>query len=207
MNKKIIIEGERVHHVGYRPFLISKAWELGILNYQAKNLKENGTEIVEVSIGGEEAQLNEFTEFIKNNYPSEAKVSDVRDGEPPERVMSIEKYDRVLASEQHSTMVQAGLGMVKMQGVTIGNQEKMLTKQDQMLGKQDEMVGMQKQTTDKLDSFHHDTVQRFDNLDEKYLRISQNMERILEEMKEERKEYRTSIEKLINAILSQKSER
>jgi len=179
MNKKVIIEGEKVHYVGYRPFLISKAWELGIPNYQAKNLKENGTEIVEISIGGKEEQVDEFTEFIKSNYPPEAKVSDVRDGEPPERVMPIEKYDRVLASEQHSTMVQTGLGM----------------------------MGFQKQTIDKLDSFHQDTVQRFDNLDEKYLRISLNMERILEEMKEERKEYRTSIEKLINAILSQKPER
>ena len=207
MNKKVIIEGERVHHVGYRPFLLRKARELRIPNYDAKNVKENGKEMVEVSLGGDDTQVQEFMGFVKGDYPPEAKVSEVKDGEPPEYVMPIEEYQKILDSEQHSTMVQAGLGMVKMQGVTIGNQEKMLGKQDQMLGKQDEMVGMQKQTTDKLDSFHQDTVKRFDNLDEKYLRISQNMERILEEMKEERKEYRTSIEKLINAILSQKSER
>ena len=179
MNKKVIIEGEKVHHVGYRPFLLRKARELRILNYDAKNVKENGTEVVEVSLDSDEKQVQEFVDFVKNNYPPEARVSEVREAEPPEYVMSIDEYDKVLAAEQRNTTVQAGLGM----------------------------LGMQKQTIDKLDSFHQDTVQRFDTLDEKYLRISQNMERILEEMKEERKEYRTSIEKLINAILSQKSER
>jgi len=179
MNKKVIIEGERVHHVGYRPFLLAKARRLKIPNYESENVKENGKERVIVSVGGDEKQLQEFVGFAKKNYPSEAKVSDVKEADSPESVMRMDEYDKQLAAEQHSTMVQTGLGM----------------------------MGFQKQTIDKLDSFHQDTVQRFDNLDEKYLRISVNMERILEEMKEERKEYRTSIEKLINAILSQKSER
>ena len=59
---------------------------------------------------------------------------------------------------------------------------------------------------DKLDDFHQDTMQRFDSLDVKYGRIAENMERILEELKEERKEYRESIEKLVNAIIESRKE-
>ncbi|MBU4265696.1 MAG: acylphosphatase [Candidatus Altiarchaeales archaeon] len=150
MNKKIIIEGEKVHHVGYGPFLMAKAWELDIPSYFARNIRENGTERVEVSIGGKEEQLNEFIDFVKSNYPPEARVSKVREAEPPERIIPIEKYDRVLASEQHSTMVQTGLGMIEMQKKTLDKQdqtidiikegdEKMLNKQDQTIEKTERM--------------------------------------------------------------------
>ncbi|PJB22274.1 MAG: acylphosphatase, partial [Euryarchaeota archaeon CG_4_9_14_3_um_filter_38_12] len=123
INKRIIIEGEKVHNVGYRPFLLSKAWELNIPNYFARNIKEeDGVEQVEVYLGGDEEQVQEFIEFIKNNYPPKANVSGVREAEPPGRIMQIDKYDRVLSAEQRNTMVQTGLIMIG--------------KQDQMIGKQ-----------------------------------------------------------------------
>ena len=50
-------------------------------------------------------------------------------------------------------------------------------------------------------SFHHDTIQRFDTVDVKYGKIAENMEKILNEMKEEREKSGSSTEKLINAIL------
>jgi len=191
MNKKIIIEGEKVHHVGYRPFLLAKAWELDIPNYFARNIKENGAERLEVSIGGDEEQVNEIISFINGNYPPEARVSDVREGESPKRIMPIEKYDRVLASEQQSTIVQTGLGM-------LGKQDQMLGKQDQMLGKQDHMIKMQKQTIEevktvgvkvdtvgnKIDNFAKETKQDFKRMDIKYDKVSEKMEAIDNTLKE-----------------------
>jgi hypothetical protein len=52
-----------------------------------------------------------------------------------------------------------------------------------------------------MQEFRTETQQNFTNLDTKYGKIAENMERILEELKEERMEYRESIEKLVNAIL------
>jgi acylphosphatase len=101
----------------------------------------------------------------------------------------------------------------------------LIEKQDQMLGKQDVMIEKQGKTLTIIKSgvnemresreenktllldFHHDTIQRFDNLDAKYGKIAENMERILEELKEERKEYRESIERLVNAIIESRKEK
>jgi predicted AAA+ superfamily ATPase len=38
--KGIIIDGERVHNVGYSPFLLAKARRLRIPNYEADNVEE-----------------------------------------------------------------------------------------------------------------------------------------------------------------------
>jgi len=173
MNKKVIIEGERVHHVGYRPFLLAKAWELKIPDYQAKNLKENGTEIVEVSIGGEEGQITEFIEFIKNSYPPEAKVSKVKDAEPPERIIPIDKYAKVLGAEQQNTMVQTGL--------------KMLNKQDETI----EVLG------EKIESGFTKTDQDFTTLRQDYGKISKTMEKILESMDNTSKKTEKVLEVLV----------
>ena len=113
---------------------------------------------------------------------------------------------------------------------TLDKQDAMLDKQDQMLGKQDQSIAIIKSGNEMLatkqdqtisiiksgvdetrafraenktilQDFHQDTIQRFDSLDVKYGRIAENIERILEELKEERQEYRESIEKLVNAII------
>ena len=113
---------------------------------------------------------------------------------------------------------------------TLEKQDAMLDKQDQMLEKQDKSIAIIKSGNEMLatkqdqtisiiksgvdetrafraenktilQDFHQDTLQRFDSLDVKYGRIAENIERILEELKEERQEYRESIEKLVNAII------
>jgi len=158
INKRIIIEGEKVHNVGYRPFLLSKAWELNIPNYFARNIKEeDGVEQVEVYLGGDEEQVQEFIEFIKNNYPPKANVSGVREAEPPGRIMQIDKYDRVLSAEQRNTMVQTGL-------IMIGKQDQMIGKQDQMIGKQDQMIDKQDETQKAIENMHSDVNNNFQDL-------------------------------------------
>ena len=194
VKKKVVIEGEKVHYVGYRPFLLAKARRLRIPNYEADNIEEDGKEKVIVSVGGEEKQVLEFVEFIKRNYPTKAKVSDIREAEAPEWVMPIDEYDKVLAAEQQSTIVQSGLGMLEKQDQTIDLQRQTLEKQDQT-------IDLQRQTIGAIDKLDADVNMRFDNLDVKYGKIAENMERILEEMKEERKEARKSMERILNAIL------
>ncbi len=174
--KKIIIEGEKVHNVGYRPFLLAKARKLGIPNYEADNVEEEGKQKVIVSVGGERKQAQDFVEFAKENYPKKAKVSRIwEDPNPPERVMSMNEYDKQLAAEQQNTVVQSGLGMLDMQKEALGDQRKMLGKQDQM---------------------REDMNQNFTTLREYYGRISQTMEKILEGMDNTSKKTEQVLERL-----------
>jgi len=76
--------------------------------------------------------------------------------------------------------------------VVIG--EKTLEKQDQMIDKQEEHTKI-------LTEFRDQTQQGFATLDTKYGRISDNMERLIEEMRNERKETRESMAKLTDAII------
>jgi len=126
---------------------------------------------------------------------------------------TLEKQDSMLDKQDETIAI-----------IKIGN-ETLAGKQDQMLGKQDVIVEKQDKTLATIKSdvdemresreetktllldFHHDTIQRFDILDAKYGKIAENMERILEELKEERKEYRETVERLVNAIIESRKEK
>ncbi len=227
VKKRILIKGGKVHNVGYRPFLMGRAQELKIPNFHAKNIKENGKQVVDVRVGGEGGRIDKFLKFVNENWPEFAEVENisVEEKEYEEDIMTLEDFSGLLSALQLSKIVQAGLGMVEMQKQTIEMQKQALGKHDQTLDKQDSMLDKQDQTLTVIKSgvnemresreenktllldFHHDTIQRFDNLDAKYGKIAENMERILEELKEERKEYRETVERLVNAIIESRKEK
>jgi len=214
MNKRLIIEGKKVHYVGYRPFLLSKAMKLGIQKFEAENIVEDKKQKIIVSVSGEEKQIMEFVKCIRANYPPQARVSKVvEDTISPERVMRIEDYNRILAAEQRNTIVQAGLGM-------LDKQDQMLDKQDQMLDKQDQTINIIKQGNGKIlekqdctikaiEKLDADMNQKFDSLDNKYGEISKNLvravegiEKLLERSEEDRQDFRDAIRELAEAIKS-----
>ena len=78
------------------------------------------------------------------------------------------------------------------ESVSIGN--KMLGKQDQMLEKQDAHTNI-------LTELRDQTQQNFEVPDVKYGSIPEDMERVIEEMIDERRESRESIKGLTDAIL------
>ncbi len=95
---------------------------------------------------------------------------------------------------------------------TLDKQDQMLDKQDghtqiltefrdQTLEKQDVMIDKQDGHTQILTEFRDQTLQGFITLDTKYGRISDNMERLIDEMQNERKETRESMAKLTDAII------
>ena len=238
---------------------MERAQELKIPNFHAKNIKENGKQVVDVRVGGEGGRIDNFLKFVNENRPELAEVENisVEEKEYEEDIMTLEDFSSLLSALQLSKIVQAGLGMIEMQKQALGKHDQTLekqdsmldkqdsmldkqdetiaiiktgnevlaTKQDQMLGKQDVMIEKQDKTLTTIKSgvdemresreenktllldFHHDTIQRFDNLDVKYGKIAENMERILEELKEERKEYRETVERLVNAIIESRKEK
>jgi len=218
MDRRIVIEGRKVHGVGYRPLLLRGARRAGLERYEAENVYVNGSEAVDVSFGGGEKEVNAFFEFCRSARPQGALVSRVREEKPPEKVLPIDEYDKILAAEQQSTMVSSGLEMISMHKETLGLQKETIGYQKETLGLQKETLGLQKETlglqketvgllkenTGRLDSFHSDTIQRFDVVDAKYGKIAGNLERILEEMKQERQEARKSTERIITMIARMK---
>ncbi len=74
MKKKITIKGKKVHDVGYRLFLMDTAEDFEIENFDAKNLKEDGKEVVTVKIESSEENVNSFINFVKTNFPEQAEV-------------------------------------------------------------------------------------------------------------------------------------
>ena len=116
MKKKILITGGKVHDVGYGLFLMREVRKIGIPNHYAENVTAGGKQTLEVFIGSDEKQYTAFVNFIKENYPPKAKVSEVKEtSEIPDRVMPVDEYDKLLSAEQQDTIVQSGLEMLDKQ--------------------------------------------------------------------------------------------
>jgi len=112
MEKMLIIEGEMIHRVGYRPFLLTEALKRKkITNFEAENVKEDGKQKVIINMVGEEQKILEFVKFIKNNFPDHAKNCRVslEEDKCPSEVMHINDFRDVLAVEQQNNIVQGGL--------------------------------------------------------------------------------------------------
>lgn len=77
MKLRITITGPKVHDVGYRYLLLGGAMGLRIPGFYASNMTVLEKQVVEVLIEGRESQVKAFAEFIQNNRPSNARVSDI----------------------------------------------------------------------------------------------------------------------------------
>ena len=105
----------------------------------------------------------------------------------------IEKQDKTISIIKSGNEMLAGKQDETISIIKSGN--------EMLAGKQDKNISIIKSGVDDMREFRTETQQNFANLDTKYGKIAENMERILEELKEERKEYREAIEKLVAAII------
>lgn len=83
IGKKIIIKGEMLHHVGFRPYLLSRALKFKIKNFEADNIGDDGKH-VEVLLIGDTNQISDFIDHIKKDklpLPDTTKVVDTSEEE------------------------------------------------------------------------------------------------------------------------------
>lgn len=180
INKKIIIEGDTTHSVGYRPFLLEKALELEIPNFSAKNVDlENGKQMVIVSVSGKDSELKQFIEFIKENSPLYAKVDKVSEEENQSKVMSIDHYLKLLGVEQQNNIIQGGL---------------------QISDKLDIGFNMLGEKVDSLRTETNDNFKKMDDnfsrMDEKYHIISERMFDLVDAIEKRQQSFDMHIEKI-----------
>ena len=228
-----MIEGGKVHGVGFRPLLYRMALRLDLQRFDAENVLLDGSEAVDVSFGGDEKAVEDYAEFCRAARPKGSRVLRVREEEPAGKILDIGVYDRILASDQQHTIVMSGIEIISMQkenlGVskenlavskesigyaketlglqekTLGLQEKTVSLQEKTLGLQEKTLGLQEKTV----GLQEKTVEKLDGFHQDTIQrfdaANYRFEKLLQELKEERLEARKSTERIIAMIAGMKS--
>jgi acylphosphatase len=180
MKLKTIIKGGKVHEVGYRFFLFTKAMELGCDRFFAKNESDGGIEIVVAIIEGDELQLADFRMFAQSHHPEGSDVTDIAFEDYSRPIMSTDAFLHFFTADQLNKGIPALLRIDR-------NQDRMLVKQDKMLEKQDRMLEKQDITIAKQEETRSDIVREIKNSREAVTaKLDENREAIIDEISEQR---------------------
>jgi acylphosphatase len=128
--KKIIISGQKVHDVGYRPYLLGIAESMEIERFFVDNIFSDEKQVVYALINSSEENVDSFIEIASSKFPEKSIVAKVDVEDYKGNVMKIESFYRYLTAMQLSKIANYG-------GKMLDKQDKMLDKQDKMLDKQD----------------------------------------------------------------------
>ena len=123
LKKKIIISGQKVHDVGYRPYLLGIAEAVEIERFFVDNIFSDEKQVVYALINSSEENVDSFIEIASSKFPEQSIVEKVEVEDYKGNVMKIESFYRYLTAMQLSKIANYG--------------GKMLDKQDKMLDKQD----------------------------------------------------------------------
>jgi len=130
VKKKIIIKGQKVHDVGYRPYLLGVAESMEIERFFAKNILVDEKQVVHVLVDSSEEKVKAFFDIVSSEYPDKSLVESVDVEYYIGNVTKIESYYRYLTAMQLSKIATYGGKMLDMQEKTLGMQEKTLKKLD-----------------------------------------------------------------------------
>jgi acylphosphatase len=180
MKLKTIIKGGKVHEVGYRFFLFTKAMELGCDRFFAKNESDGGIQIVVAIIEGDELQLADFRMFAQSHHPEGSDVADIAFEDYSRPVMSTDAFLHFFTADQLNKGIPALLRIDRKQDRMLEKQDKMLEKQDRMLEKQDIAIA-------KLEESRSDIVREIKtSREEVTAKLDENREAISDEITEQK---------------------
>ena len=185
---EFIITGRKVCGVGYRPFLLMNALNIGLENIFAYNRE---SKMVVVRVSGEEDVTDRYIDLVRSSFPAHAEVSniEVREFEGP--VMETIQFLQILQFEQISKGIPAILNIDKKQGQMLEKQDSMLEKQDTTIeilrGIKEDTTFIKEETTiikEETSTIKDDTsalredlslVQKDSSLGEKYEQLSREI--------------------------------
>jgi acylphosphatase len=166
MKLKIIITGGKVHEVGYRFFLFTRALEMGCDRFFAKNQSEGENQFVMAFIEGDELQLADFKMFAQSHRPEGAVVVDVAFENYDGPIMSADAFLHFFTADQLNKGIPALLRIDR--------------KQDKMLEKQDATIAILETT--RSDIVHEIKTSR----EEMISKLDENREAIISEIGEQK---------------------
>jgi len=200
MKRATIIAKGDVQRVGYRGAVEKVARRLNMTGF-VENLERHDVKIV---AEGEEYLLNEFITQIKIEDPPifvEDLDVEFRSATGEFEYFEIRRGDWMEELGEGMDAISAMLRSVKIgrESVELGKESVKLGAESVELGKV--MIEKQDNHTQILTEFRDQTQQNFAILDTKYGRIADTMEKLIDEMRNERKESRVAMEKLTEAII------
>ena len=173
MKLKAIIRGDKVHEVGYRFFLLSKALELGCQGFFARNQSDGRMQLVLALIEGDQQQLAEFKEFVQAVKPEGSNVEAIAFEDYSGSIMSTDTFMHYFTADQLNKGIPALL--------------RIDSKQDRMLETQGKMLEKQDKTISKLEEVRSDIVLEIKTSREDVVaKLDENREAIVEEIKEKK---------------------
>lgn len=119
IKKKIIITGQKVHEIGYRPFLLGIAESIGIESFFADNIFVNKKQAVYALVDSYEEKVEAFIEIASSKFPEKSDVEKVDVEDYSGNVMRIESYYRYLTAMQLSKIATYGGKMLEKQDLHI----------------------------------------------------------------------------------------
>jgi acylphosphatase len=173
MKLRATIKGGKVHEVGYRFFLFTRALEMGCDRFFAKNESVGGNQFVVAFIEGDELQLADFKMFALSHRPEGADVVDVAFEIYDGPIMSTDAFLHFFSADQLNKGIPALLRIDR-------KQDKMLEKQDKMLEKQDATIAILETT--RSDIVHEIKTSR----EEVISKLDENREAIISEIGEQK---------------------
>jgi len=161
IKKKIIIKGQRVHDVGYRPYLLGIAESMEIERFFAKNILMDEKQVVHAMVDSSEEKIKAFIDIVSSEYPEKSVVESIEMEDFIGNVMKIESYYRYLTAMQLSKIATYGGKMLEKQDLNIeitkNGFNDMLTKQDESLKLQNSMLDKQDESLKILNNINNDT--------------------------------------------------
>lgn len=127
--RRIVIKGTVVQDVGYRLFLYERAEELGIPEFQARNVKGG----VEVLAGGEDSNVDMFVDCVRTERPEEAEVEAIEVEAYEGTIKPIERFAQSFMLTQMGKFVNIGMEMLVTEKEIKKDTGMMLEKQDETI--------------------------------------------------------------------------
>lgn len=183
MKKKILIQGFRVHDVGYRLTLCQYAQIFRIFSFEAINETIHSQERVIIYAEGDEEKLSEFVAYIKTRQPPSAEVSSITHEDFEGEILPLAVFSQSLQMEQMAKAVPILVEMRDMQMNSITLQKETLGLQHEAIDLQKETIGLQHNTLKKQDEMIDEMrMMREDVVSLIKIRLD-NVERTLADMK------------------------
>ncbi|MEA2052442.1 MAG: acylphosphatase [Euryarchaeota archaeon] len=159
MKRRLVIKGDVVHDIGFRLFLYEHAEVLDITEFQARNVER----AVEVLVGGDEAEVAKFVEFVEQGRPERADVEDIETEEYEGKIKPIERFVQGFMLAQMGKFVNIDMEMLATEKAIKKDTGRMLGKQDSLLEKQDETLSEVKGLREDLKSYMEERFERIEH--------------------------------------------
>jgi len=159
MKRRVIIKGNVVQDIGFRLFLYEHAEALDITEFQARNIER----AVEVLVGGAEAEVAKFVEFVEHERPERADVEDIELGEYEGKIKPIERFAQSFMLAQMGKFVNIGMEMLATEKAIKKDTGQILEKHDSLLEKQDGTLSEMKGLREDLKSYMEERFERIEH--------------------------------------------